>query len=160
MAFYAYFILGMDYDSFSSKGGTKYFNECQQIVSNAQNSGAPGWKSSEQGKRNRFWLVDNVLQAAFEPLRECNFSYHRNGMDQMYEDKVKGKKALYEALSKLTPVVQVRPNSPNVVNFLLCKRDELKKILSDSELKEKTDFVTLLKRIDPSNSSKYQEILE
>ena len=89
MAFYAYFILGMDYDSFSSKGGTKFFNECQQIVSNAQNSGAPGWKSSEQGKRNRFWLADNVLQAAFEPLRECNFSYHRNGMDQMYEDKVK-----------------------------------------------------------------------
>jgi len=27
-------------------------------------------------------------------------------------------------------------------------------------LKKKTDFVTLLKRIDPSNSSKYQEILE
>jgi hypothetical protein len=81
-------------------------------------------------------------------------------MDQMFEDKVKGKKALYDALSKLTPVVQVRPNSPNVVNYLLCKRDELKKILSDSELKEKTDFVTLLKRIDPSNSSIYQEILE
>jgi hypothetical protein len=80
-------------------------------------------------------------------------------MDQMYEDKVKGKKALYDALSKLNPVVQVRPNSPNVVNFLLCKRDELKSILSDSEVKEKTDFVTLLKRLDPSNSSKYQEIL-
>ena len=150
----------MDYDSFSKKGGSKYFNECQQIVSNAQSSGAPGWKSSEQGKRNRFWLVDNVLQAAFEPLRDCNFVYHRQGLDVMYDDKVKGKKALYEALNKLTPVVQIRPNSPNVVNYLLCKRDELKKILSDSEAKEKTDFVTLLKRLDPSNSSKYQEILE
>ena len=160
MAYYAYFILGMDYDSFSKKGGSKYFNECQQIVSNAQSSGAPGWKSSEQGKRNRFWLVDNVLQAAFEPLRDCNFGYHRQGLDVMYDDKVKGKKALYEALNKLTPVVQIRPNSPNVVNYLLCKRDELKKILSDSEAKEKTDFVTLLKRLDPSNSSKYQEILE
>lgn len=160
MAFYAYYILGMDFDSFSLKGGTKYFNECQQIVSNAQNSGAPGWKSSEQGKRNRFWLVDNVLQASFEPLRECNYNYHRNGMDQMFDDKVKGKKALYEGLSKLNPVVQVRPNSPNVVNYLLCKRDELKKILSDSEPKEKSDFVTLLKRLDPSNSSKYQEILD
>lgn len=160
MAYYAYFILGMDYDSYSSKGGTKYFNECQQIVSNAQNSGGPGWKSSEQGKRNRFWLVDNIMQVAFEPLRDCNYAYHRNGMDQMYEDKIKGKKALYDALSKLNPVVQVRPNAPNVVNYLLCKRDELKNILSDSEMKEKTDFVTLLKRLDPSNSSKYQEILQ
>lgn len=160
MAYYAYFILGMDYDAYSSKGGTKYFNECQQIVANAQNSGAPGWKSSEQGKRNRFWLADNILQVAFEPLRDCNYAYHRSGMDQMYDEKAKGKKALYDALSKLNPVVQVRPNSPNVVNFLLCKRDELKSILSDSEVKEKTDFVTLLKRLDPSNSSKYQEILQ
>jgi hypothetical protein len=160
LAFYAYFIIGMDYDSFSSKGGTKYFNECQQIVSNAQNSGAPGWKSSEQGKRNRFWLVDNILQQAFEPLRECSYSYHRKGMDVMFDDKVKAKKSLFEALSKLSPVVLVRPNSPNVVNYLLCKRDELKSILSDSELKEKTDFVSLLKKLDPSNSSKYQEILD
>ena len=159
-AYYAYYILGMDYDSYSLKGGSKYFSECQQIVSNAQNSGAPGWKSSEQGKRNRFWLVDNILQAAFEPLRDCNYAYHRNGMDKMFEDKIKSKKALYDALAKLNPVVQVRPNSPNVVNYLLCKRDELKSILSDSEIKEKTDFVTLLKRLDPSNSSKYQEILE
>ncbi|MEI8192474.1 MAG: DUF4835 family protein [Flavobacteriia bacterium] len=160
LAFYAYFIIGMDYDSFSLKGGTKYFNECQQIVSNAQNSGAPGWKSSEQGKRNRFWLVDNILQQAFEPLRECSYSYHRKGMDVMFDDKVKAKKSLFEALSKLSPVVLVRPNSPNVVNYLLCKRNELKSILSDSELKEKTDFVSLLKKLDPSNSSKYQEILE
>jgi len=160
LAFYAYFIIGMDYDSFSLKGGTKYFNECQQIVSNAQNSGAPGWKSSEQGKRNRFWLVDNILQQAFEPLRECSYSYHRKGMDVMFDDKVKAKKSLFEALSKLSPVVLVRPNSPNVVNYLLCKRDELKSILSDSELKEKTDFVSLLKKLDPSNSSKYQEILD
>ncbi|NDB34142.1 MAG: DUF4835 family protein, partial [Flavobacteriia bacterium] len=159
-AYYAYFILGMDYDSYSLKGGSKYFNECQQIVSNAQNSGAPGWKSNEQGKRNRFWLVDNILQAAFEPLRECNYAYHRNGMDSMFEDKIKSKKALYDALAKLNPVVQVRPNSPNVVNYLLCKRDELKSILSDSEMKEKTDFVSILKRLDPSNSSKYQEMLE
>ena len=78
----------------------------------------------------------------------------------MYEDKIKSKKALYDALSKLNPVVQVRPNSPNVVNYLLCKRDELKSILSDSEMKEKTDFVSILKRLDPSNSSKYQEMLE
>jgi hypothetical protein len=81
-------------------------------------------------------------------------------MDVMFDDKVKAKKSLFEALSKLSPVVLVRPNSPNVVNYLLCKRDELKSILSDSELKEKTDFVSLLKKLDPSNSSKYQEILD
>jgi hypothetical protein len=159
LAFYAYFIIGMDYDSFSLKGGTSYFNEAQQIVSNAQSSGAPGWKASESGKRNRYWLIDNILQPVFDPLRECNYMYHRNGIDKLYDNKVEAKKALFAALNKLTPVVQTRPNTINVVNFLNAKTVELKNILSDSEVKEKTDFVNLLKKLDSGNSSKYQEIL-
>ena len=159
LAFYAYFIIGMDYDSFSLKGGTPYFNEAQQIVSNAQSSGAPGWKASESGKRNRYWLIDNILQPVFDPLRECNYMYHRNGIDKLYDNKVEAKKALFDALNKLTPVVQTRPNTINVVNFLNAKTVELKNILSDSEVKEKTDFVNLLKKLDSGNSSKYQEIL-
>lgn len=159
LAFYAYFIIGMDYDSFSLKGGTSYFNEAQQIVSNAQSSGAPGWKASESGKRNRYWLIDNILQPVFDPLRECNYLYHRKGIDMLYENKVEAKKSLLAALNKLTPVVQTRPNTVNVINFLNAKTVELKNILSDSEVKEKTDFVNLLKKLDSGNSSKYQEIL-
>jgi len=159
LAFYAYFIIGMDYDSFSLKGGTSYFNEAQQIVSNAQSSGAPGWKASESGKRNRYWLIDNILQPVFDPLRECNYLYHRKGIDMLYDNKVEAKKSLFAALSKLNPVVQVRPNTVNVLNFLNAKTVELKNILSDSEVKEKTDFVNLLKKLDSGNSSKYQEIL-
>jgi hypothetical protein len=159
LAFYAYFIIGMDYDSFSLKGGTSYFNEAQQIVSNAQSSGAPGWKASESGKRNRYWLIDNILQPVFDPLRECSYLYHRKGIDMLYENKVEGKKSLLAALNKLTPVVQTRPNTVNVINFLNAKTVELKNILSDSEVREKTDFVNLLKKLDSGNSSKYQEIL-
>lgn len=159
LAYYAYFIIGMDYDSFSLKGGTPHFNEAQQIVSNAQSSGAPGWKASESGKRNRYWLIDNILQPVFDPLRECNYVYHRKGIDVLYDNKVEAKKSLLAALSKLTPVVQTRPNTVNVLNFLNAKAVELKNILSDSEVKEKTDFVNLLKKLDSGNSSKYQEIL-
>jgi hypothetical protein len=160
LAFYAYFIIGMDYDSFSLKGGTPYFNEAQQIVSNAQASGAAGWKSSESGKRNRFYLVDNVLHQLFEPLRECNFNYHRNGVDLLYDDYAAGRKAIYEALNKLNKVVATRPNSVNLVNFVQSKQVELKNLYSDAELKDKNDIVNLLKRLDPVNASKYQEILD
>ena len=159
LAFYAYFVIGMDYDSFSPNGGTPYFVEAQQIVVNAQTSGARGWKASESGKRNRFWLVDNVLQQLFQPLRDCNYNYHRKGMDQLYDDKDKGVKEIYKALIKLKPVVQTRPNTVNIINFVYCKTAELKSLLSDSDLKEKTDFVNLLKRLDPGNSSKFQAFL-
>lgn len=159
LAFYAYFIIGMDYDSFSLKGGTPYFNEAQQIVSNAQVSAAAGWKSNEQGKRNRFYLVDNILHQLFEPLRECNYEYHRNGVDMLYDDKIKGRMAIYDALNKLNKVVASRPNSINLLSFVQMKREELKNLYMDAEVKDKNDVVNLLKRIDPANASRYQEIL-
>jgi hypothetical protein len=159
LAFYAYFIIGMDYDSFGLKGGTPYFNEAQQIVSLAQSSGASGWKSNEQGKRNRYWLVDNVLHQLFEPLRECNYEYHRKGLDKLYENKDAARKAMYDALNKLNKVITTRPNSINVLNFVQAKLVELKNLYADAEVKDKNDIVNLLKKIDPANSSKYMEIL-
>ena len=159
LAFYAYFIIGMDYDSFGLKGGTTYFNEAQQIVSLAQSSGASGWKSNEQGKRNRYWLVDNVLHQLFEPLRECNYEYHRKGLDKLYENKDSARKAMFDGLNKLTKVITTRPNSTNVLNFVQAKLIELKNLYADAEAKDKNEIVNLLKKIDPANSSKYMEIL-
>ena len=159
LAFYAYFIIGMDYDSFSLKGGTPYFNEAQQIVSNAQTSSAPGWKSNEAGKRNRFYLVDNILHQLFEPLRECIYEYHRKGVDKLYDDKLAARKSMYDALNKLSKVVSTRPNSINLLSFIQAKREELKSLYSDAEVKDKNDVVSLLKKLDPANASRYQEIL-
>jgi hypothetical protein len=159
LAFYAYFIIGMDYDTFSLKGGSPYFSEAQQIVSNAQSSNAPGWRSNEAGKRNRFYLVDNVLHQLFEPLRECNYEYHRKGVDKLYDDKAAGRKSIYDALSKLTKVVATRPNSVNLLNFVQAKQTELKNLYADAEVKDKNEIVNLLKKLDPTNASKYQDIL-
>lgn len=160
LAFYAYFILGMDYDSFSLKGGTKYFTEAQQIVTNAQASGYQGWRSNERSKSNRYWLVDNALHELFAPLRDCNYEYHRLGLDKLYDDPVDARNNVYKALNHLTKVVSARPNSINLLNFVQAKSTELKNLYSDAEATEKNNIVNLLKRIDPANSSKYQEILQ
>jgi hypothetical protein len=159
LAFYAYYIIGLDYDTFSLKGGTPYFTEAQQIVTNAQNSGAPGWKSNEQGKRNRYWLVDNQLQQLFEPLREGLYEYHRLGMDKLYENKDEARKAIYNALNKMSKISATRPNSINLLNFAQSKRDEIKNLYLDATAQEKTEVVAVLKKIDPANSSRYEEIL-
>jgi len=160
LAFYAYFIIGMDYDSFSLKGGTPYFQEAQQIVTLAQTGGAAGWKSSESNKRNRFYLVDNMLQPVFDPFRTCLYQYHRLGIDQLYDKKEEGKKAISAALNLLSPIMSTRPNTVNVVSYLFGKTTELKNIFSDAELKEKQDLVNLLKKLDPANATRYSTILE
>jgi hypothetical protein len=159
LGFYGYFMLGMDYDSFSPKGGSPYFTEAQQIVSNAQSSGNAGWQSNEKGNKNRYWLVDNILQQLFEPLRECNYEYHRKGIDQLYDNKEEGRKAITASLKKLTKISSVRPNSINLLNFVQAKVNELSNLYIDADTKEKTDVVNVLKGIDPANSSKYEQIL-
>jgi hypothetical protein len=54
LAYYAYMMLGYDYDSFSLQGGSKYFEMAQQIVSLV--SSGKGWDSNDSKKRNRFTL--------------------------------------------------------------------------------------------------------
>ena len=44
-------------------------------------------------------------------------------------------------------------------NFVQAKSNELKNLSIDADNQEKIKMVNLLKKIDPSNSSKYQEIL-
>ncbi len=159
LAFYAYYIIALDFDSFSLQGGTKYFQEAQQIVTNAQTSASKGWKSNEQGKKNRYWLIENALQQLFEPLRECYYEYHRLGMDHLYDKPEDAKKAIYTALDKLSKIASARPNSINIINFAYCKMNELKNLYSLAKPEEKTQIVTVLKKIDPANSTKYEEIL-
>ena len=126
---------------------------------NAQNSGAPGWKSNERGKNNRYWLVDNTLHELFSPLRACMYVYHRKGIDRLYDNKKEARVEIKNALSKLVKVTATRPNSLNVLNFITAKTNELVSLYEDAEAREKNEIVNLLKRIDPTNSSKYQEIL-
>ncbi len=158
LAFYAYFIIGMDYDTFSPRGGTKYFKEAQTVVSLAQGAPGKGWKSNENGKRNRYWLVDNILRQLFEPMRDCFYEYHRLGIDQLYEKPEDARKNIYKALSKLNRIVATNPNSVNMNNFARCKRQELISMFDEAEAKEQTDLITLMKRLDPANGEKYDEI--
>jgi hypothetical protein len=159
LAFYAYYILGIDYDSMSLKGGNPYFIEAQQIVANAQSSNIKGWMSNETSKKNRYWLIDNTLHQLFEPLRECNYEYNRKGLDQLFENKEVARKSMFDALNKLSKISITRPNSINVTIFVQAKTSELKNLYYDASQTEKTDLVNLLKKLDPVNSSKYQEIL-
>lgn len=159
LAYYAYMTLGFDADSFAPEGGTKYFSQAQEIVTLAQNGGGPGWRSNEQGQKNRYWLVDNSLHELFRPLRECFYEYHRNGLDQMFDNPAEAKKNISNALKLLAPISKTRPGAVNVLNFLQAKLKELKGLYRDADTKQKNEIVDLLKRLDPANSSKYQEIL-
>jgi hypothetical protein len=159
LSFYAYMILGYDYDSFSLEGGDNYFNAAQQIANNAKNSGDEGWSASGGNKRNRFWLVDNVLQPLFSPLRNAYYDYHMGGLDIFYTDIVAGRKKILETMQNLDKIQRARPGSLNLQLFLTAKSAELVNIFSQADIKEKNAAVSILKKLDPASSSVYQEIM-
>ncbi len=159
LTFYVYMILGYDYDSFSLNGGSQYFNNAQQLANNAKVSGDEGWSAAAGRKNNRYWMVDNALQSVFSPIRECYYKYHRLGFDIMSDDVVAGRKAVLDALKGLDKVQRSRPGSLNLQMFLTAKAQELIDLFSQAEIREKNEAVSLLKRLDPTNSSNYQKIL-
>lgn len=158
LAYYAFMILGMDYDSMGLEGGTAHYLKAQTIVANAQNSGPTGWKAS-QGNQNRYWLVENMLSQTFRPVRNCLYYYHRMGLDQLFDDVESGRLAMADALIEMRQTHRIRPSSYNLQLFFLAKSDEILKVFGPAPDAEKTRLLPVLKQMDPGNISKYDSIL-
>jgi hypothetical protein len=161
LAYYAYIILGFDYDSFSLEGGTPYFQLAEKIVNNAQNAREPGWKSYEGNQDNRYWFIENIMNNKYSPLREFMYNYHRLGLDRMHEEVAKGRATIAESLLLLREVYREKPalKMPYFDQVMDAKSGELVKIFSESFPDEKARVVNILNEIDPANSDKYQRII-
>jgi hypothetical protein len=157
IAYYVYIMVGLDYDSYSLFGGTTYFQKARQIVNNAQTQPGKGWKAFD-GTRNRFILVDNLLDNNFKPLRETNYKYHRLGMDVMSQNVENGREEIKELLPKLLKLARERPNSMLLNIFFSAKSDEFVNIFSRAVQSDKQAIIQTLSDIDPGNSNKYQQI--
>lgn len=160
LAYYAYIIIGFDYDSYSLMGGTPYFQKAEKIVQNAQNAQEKGWKSFESQK-NRYWLVENLLNSKYAPVREFNYKYHRLGLDVMSEKQAEGRAQIADALQLVQKVYRDKPSPFMMLLQILfdAKSDEFVQVFSESFPDEKARIVNLLKEVDPTNSNKYQRIL-
>lgn len=159
LAYYANMILGYDYDSYSLMGGTVYFQSASTIVNNAQNDpSTKGWKSFESN-RNRYWMVTNLLDPVYAPIREFNYKYHRLGLDVMSQSRDQGKSLIVESMNLLKKAYQDRPASFTLQVFFNAKGDELVNIFSGAYPDEKVKVIDVLNKVDPANSNKYQKIL-
>ena len=159
LSFYAYIIIALDYDSFSPDGGAMYLQKAQNIVINAQNAPEKGWTASTN-KKNRYWMVENMLNQIYKPYRQCLYKYHRLGMDKMTEDVNSSRMTITESLELLEKVHLEEPSSFILQLFFDAKADEIVNIYTAANATEKTRIIKLLKKIDPANSTKYNKILK
>lgn len=161
LAFYAHIALGLDYDSFASKGGDDFFEVANDIVNNAQQSGRPGWVASTSDRRNRYWLINDIYTSSvFSTIREAYYLYHRQGLDILQSDPEDAYQNMLEAIRLVSEANKTQPNGIFTISFMDAKSDEISKILMNASLEIRTEAVKLLLEVDPNNSRKYNELLK
>ena len=163
LAYYAYYILGLDYDTFSLLGGTPYFNNAERIVINAQNAPEKGWKPMDDiAHKNRYWLVKDMLDPDYEPVRVFNYRYHRLGLDVMDQKVAEGRAEITNDLELLQQVYRKKPDPYMYLLRLVfdAKVDEIVNVYTESYPEERSRAHTILAEVDKPNANKYKAILE
>jgi len=158
MAFYAYVIIGMDYDSFSRFGGTPYFTLAQNVVNLAQTTSYKGWKAFDNNNVSRYWLAENLNDKAYTPLRSFIYDYHLNGLDVMADNAGKGIKVINGLLPVLTQLDRTRLGAMFPLVFFTAKSDELVSIFSKADSQDRIQAMNTLTQADPANGNKYSAL--
>ncbi len=158
LAYYAFIILGIDYDSFSELGGTDFFERANNQVILAQESNSPGWKQFDSN-RNRYWLAENFLNPIFNPVREDLYAYHRLALDNFPKDPEQSRKQILEFLKSLQQANSARPNSILTIALLDAKADEIVNVFSQGDMQVRRQAFEILRTIDPTQGEKFQKIL-
>jgi hypothetical protein len=158
LAFYVNIILGLDYDSFSLRGGDQFFQKAWNIVNNApENADIGGWKSFES-LRNRYWLAENLNSNRFALVHDALYSYYRSGMDLFYENEDAGRNGILNCLNFLNTINSENPNSMVMQFFFQGKGNELVKVFSKASSEQKSRARELLTKLDITNAAAYREL--
>ena len=159
-AYYVNMIIGFDNESFAIRGGEASFLKAQNIVNNAPDGrGIKGWKAFD-GIRNRYWLVDNMLNTRYAVINDIYYNYYRLGLDKFYDDQNVGRSEILNALNLLGVFNNDNPNTMINQFFFQGKSNELIRIFSKALPQDKAKAVELLSRLDLTNSNSYKEVLK
>lgn len=156
--FYMYIILGYDYDSFDSLGGTQFYSQAQDIFELARNSGASGWGRSIGAQRNRNGLISDLTNPNYQPLRQAYYRYHRHGLDQF---TLNSQEAIQEVVGAIATLEETKRRTSN--NYLFdiffdTKYTEIVAMLQTADVQTRLEAYNLLRDVDPSHTSSYERL--
>lgn len=155
--FYVYLILGLDFDSFSDRGGNIFYDQAKNVVQMAQSSNESGWKAFEDNK-NRSAVLNAYTEPSTIQFRDMIYQYHRNGLDEMSISPDKGRAAITASLETLGKIAQVAPMSVSLSMFKDAKLDELVNVYTKGTQDERKRVYELLYSIYPTETTRLEMI--
>lgn len=162
IAYYCYYIIGQDADTYARLGGTPYFQQCENIVLMAQSASLDetemtGWKAFSNNK-NRYAVINQLLDQAFQPFREYIYTYHRLGLDIMSDNVANGRARIAQDINILREANRARPATYVVYTFMDAKNDELVQLFSKGTEDEKKKVYDVCMAVDPTRQDQYDKI--
>lgn len=157
LAFYAYIVLGFDYDSFGEMGGNPYFQKALQVVNNAQPFNRPGWQALGSN-RSRYSLIENLNNPQMQELRKNTYRYHRLALDTYSKNPDGARDIILDILRNVKKAWTINPSSIFVVTFFDAKASELVNVFSEGNLTVRREAYDILTSIDPKRNI-YQKII-
>ncbi|RYD55830.1 MAG: DUF4835 family protein [Sphingobacteriales bacterium] len=159
LGFYTYLILGLDYDSFAPNGGSDLLKKAQNVVNNAPEQGKTikGWKAVD-GNKNRYWLMDQMMNPRFSQFRSYWYTMHREGLDNMFNKPAEGRKAILDGIIKLGQINRENPNSIIIQFFFNAKSEELMSLVAQLPQTERGNYIGMLQQMDVPNAQKYNSL--
>lgn len=160
LAYYAYMIIGLDYDAFSPKGGDAYYRKAQNIITNApEGKNISGWRLFD-GTRNRYWLNENLINGRYNILHDVIYSYYRTGLDKMFDAEQEARANMLQTLIQLQAFNKENANTMFMQFFLQAKAQELIGIFKKGTAEQKARAVDILGEIDVINATRYKQELK
>jgi len=161
ITYYVYFILGMDYDSFSPNGGQVYFDKAFDVY-NALPSGLQrsdkGWTNQDNTQQNRYFLLENARSPSLKGFRNAFYEYHRLGMDTMHEDPARARAVLLSAITQVGQAQIDYGRSILVRMFSDAKELEIIQVFEPAAAGEKQKVREIMSEINPQKSSAYKSL--
>ena len=158
LAYYAHLLIGMDMDTFAPLGGTPVLQTAEDIVNKAQNLGYSGWSAFNESN-NRFALLNDYMDGSMESMRQLNYVYLRQGLDQLCDSTQKAHTALVESMELLDQARQARSMSNVPQLFTEYKKEELVNIFSKHEnQQERLRVYDILFAINPSQNTSWEKL--
>ncbi len=160
LSFYAYLILGLDGDSFAPFGGEPWYQKAQDILNSIPPGIAasnPGWRSLD-GNRNRYWIIENLLNPRMKTFRQAWYDYHRLGLDMMHQDVIAARGVILQALQRISEAARTYPNAMIIQMFANAKSNEIVEVFKPATPAEKVTLRQVMTRIDPANAAKYRNL--
>lgn len=158
LAFYAYTVMGMDYDSFGELGGNTYFSKALNVVNNAQQSNRSGW-GPMNSNRNRYWLIENINNQQLQDIRKAFYIYHRHALDNYYDKPTESRTKAIELIKAMYEAQKIYPNSILIIALLDAKSNEFINLFSEGDLPVRKQVYEYLVNMDPTNKQRYDRII-